>query len=534
MNPRQVFVREATGLVRQAGLFDVFQVNALSMTASLTLNAFVLMLPLMTTGNGIWQAMTLGFLLSLFVQGTYYILNVTLARSGGDYVYVSRLMHPSLGVMTAGMTGILGQLLFVATGAAGLWVILGLSPLLGILGLSALASAVTTPTYLTGLGLLIVFFCIALFVFGGPKTFFRFNNVCYIIATIGMIAAGVTFLMTSHMQFLNLFNSYAQSYGTSADDIINTANSLGFTMPGNDAWSVLVASSLCFNSFFWTTQSTYFGGEIKNVRRSAFGGMIGASAMWYVIAMLVVLAAYSTVGPELISAANWISFFNSSSWKIPTTTFMGLYVAIAANNQAMAIFFSVAIFAGSFPIVGLFMLIFSRVVFALSFDRFFPAWFADIDDRTHSPVKALLVFAVLSIIFIVLVLVPGYSSIAVAMYLLNIGTTGIFMIGFLLGSLSLTMMPYLHKDLYERSCPFKRKVGGVPAVSIVGAISSILLVLYEGIFIAYPAFYGVTPVLLQGIVGCAAFFFALYWAVRWFRKKQGIDIDMVFKEIPPE
>ncbi len=532
MAEKKYFLREATGFVREAGIFDVFQFNATGMSGVVLIAGSVLVLPLITSGAGIVEAIGIAFFLSLFVQFTYYVLSVTVPRSGGDYIYVSRLLHPSLGVVAAGLTGIFGQLIFASTFGGTLWVIFGLSPLLSILGQGNLAGLVTTPTYLTLFGAFTIAFFTLLLIFGGNRAFYRFNNIFYIIATVGMIVAVVAFLSTSSDKFLNLFNSFAKPYGTNATDVINTANSLGFKPPPSDLSSALVASALLFTSYYWTTQSGYIGGEIRNVRRAQFWGMIGSSSLWFLLTLLIIIPLYFyTVGPTLMTAANWINFFNPGSWKIPSTTFLGLYANIAANNPFAAILISVALICGIFTVTGWDFIIFSRTIFALSFDRFFPNSFADINEKHHTPVKALLVFAGLSVIFLILLLIPATS---VGLYLYSVAINVVYMFSFFLSSIALMLLPYRHKNLYDTSCPYKRKIGGVPVVSILGGISALLLVLFEYLFIANPAYFGVQPYYLLVMVGFGVFFFALYYVIRSYRKSHGIGIELVYKAIPPE
>src|SRR5207245_4196371 len=91
---KKLFLREATGLVREASFIDVLQFNAVSLTGIAIISGTTLLLTLMTYGDGIWEAITLGFVFSLFVSITYYILAITIPRSGGDYLYISSLLHP--------------------------------------------------------------------------------------------------------------------------------------------------------------------------------------------------------------------------------------------------------------------------------------------------------------------------------------------------------------------------------------------------------------------------------------------------------
>ena len=531
MSQKKVFVRDATGLVREAGLIDILQFNAQSVTGVAAVSGGLLLLPLMTSGIGITGSIILGLLTALFVNFTYYILSVTIPRSGGDYVYISRLIHPLFGVLAAGLAGIFSPIILASTFGASVWVTAGLSPLLQALGQSSLASAVTAPTSLTIAGLLSTVFFAALLIFGGNKAFFRLNNVLYAIAMAGLLLGGALFLMVGHDAFVKLFDAYVSSYGTSSSDIITTAASSGLTMPGSDAQSVTIASALMFATFYWCTQSTYLGGEIKHIRKTQFWGMIGAAILWGAITLFAIVAAYYTVGPQLITSADYLNLVQPALWKIPISSFFALYSNVAAQNPAVGVFISLGFLFGYLTATGWSFVIFSRVVFAMSFDRFFPAKLADINEKYHSPVNAIVFVAALTAVFLILL---TNSQAAVILYTWGVGLNVVMMLTFIMASVALTILPFKHKSMFDVACPFKQKIAGFPLVSIIGIISTLLLLMYEYLELTNPTFFGITPFVLETMVAAIVFFIALYFVVAAYRKSRGIDLSMVYKEIPPE
>jgi amino acid transporter len=531
MQKKQVFVRDATGLVREAGLVDILQFNAQSVTGVAIVSGGLLLLPLMTSGIGIIASILLGLITAVFVNYTYYILSVTIPRSGGDYVYISRLLHPALGVLAGGLMGMFVPIILAATFGASVWVSAGLSPLLAAIGQGSLAGTVTSATNLTIAGVISTVFFLVLLIFGGNKAFFRLNNILYAIAMVSLIVGGALFLAVGHDAFVKLFDSYASSYGTSSSDIISTAASNGLTMPGADFKSIMIASALMFASFYWCTQSTYLGGEIKHIKRTQLWGMIGAAIIWGAITIFAILPAYYTVGPQLITAADYLNYLQPALWKIPISSFFGLYANVAAQNPAVGILISIGFLFGYLTATGWSFMIFSRVVFAMSFDRFFPAKLADIDEKHHTPVKALILVAILTIICLILL---TNSQTAVILYTWGVAINVVAMLTFFMSSVALVLMPFRHKATYTTACPFKQKIAGFPAVSIVGAISAALIIVYEYLEISNPVFFGITPIALEAMGATIIFFLVLYFAVNAYRKSQGIDLSMVYKEIPPE
>jgi hypothetical protein len=89
------------------------------------------------------------------------------------------------------------------------------------------------------------------------------------------------------------------------------------------------------------------------------------------------------------------------------------------------------------------------------------------------------------------------------------------------------------KDIFENS-PLKTKIAGVPLLSVLGVAT---LVLY--IYIAYaalinPSLGNVSPAALSTTFGLAISALIIFYLVKAIRKSQGIDMDAVFREIPPE
>jgi hypothetical protein len=101
-----------------------------------------------------------------------------------------------------------------------------------------------------------------------------------------------------------------------------------------------------------------------------------------------------------------------------------------------------------------------------------------------------------------------------------------------LPGITAALLPYRRKDIYEAS-PIKREIIGIPIITIFGVIEAAFVVAIAYIFIAYPQFGISTPYALFLNFGMIAVGFVLYWIIRFIRARQGVDIDLAFKEIPP-
>src|SRR6202165_3711441 len=93
------FVRKATGLVRQAGAFDVFIYNVNFINIAIGGAFIFLFIPAGAyPGSNIYLAILLTTLAVIPTNLVYGMLASAMPRSGGEYVYVSRTLGPLWGL----------------------------------------------------------------------------------------------------------------------------------------------------------------------------------------------------------------------------------------------------------------------------------------------------------------------------------------------------------------------------------------------------------------------------------------------------
>ena len=92
-----VFLRRASGVVRAMSPVDGMFYGYLSATG--IYSYFLIMFLGFATfpRANFLAANIITFILFFFVFGTYALLGSTMPRSGGDYVFVSRIVHPMVG-----------------------------------------------------------------------------------------------------------------------------------------------------------------------------------------------------------------------------------------------------------------------------------------------------------------------------------------------------------------------------------------------------------------------------------------------------
>jgi hypothetical protein len=114
-------------------------------------------------------------------------------------------------------------------------------------------------------------------------------------------------------------------------------------------------------------------------------------------------------------------------------------------------------------------------------------------------------------------------------------------LAYALTSLAAIVFPYTMKTVFESSPAFvKRHVGSVPIITILG-IAGLALEIFISYATVLPA---VTPPPSgPPIVGLLSFLFVpmvaivggvIYAAAYLYRKSQGLDLGLIFKQVPPE
>ena len=95
----KVFARKATGLVRGLTWQDLFAQNMNGLAPTAMVAALYIVVPAFYPGADIITAYWLILPIALCYAISYGILGACMPRSGGDYVFGSRVVHPVWGLM---------------------------------------------------------------------------------------------------------------------------------------------------------------------------------------------------------------------------------------------------------------------------------------------------------------------------------------------------------------------------------------------------------------------------------------------------
>ena len=217
-----------------------------------------------------------------------------------------------------------------------------------------------------------------------------------------------------------------------------------------------------------------------------------------------------------------------ASGPFPVWPYPALLVAFLSHNPVMQLLILVTMSAWFFGWAGTLFMSSSRVVFAAAFDRVLPEWISAVNPKTRAPVNALLCMCIPAVVVSILYsYLPHFSN------LLLDATLGIA-ITYLATTIAAIILPFKEKDLYEGSPVARYKILGIPWIVVAGVIFGGFLVWNIYMWVTQSV-YGVNNA-MSGIFMGALYVIGIviYFVSKAMRRKQGIDLDMVYKNIPVE
>ena len=462
----------------------------------------------------------------------YYMFSVAMPRTGGDYVWASRIVSPSIGFMANFLLTFV-WLSSIATAVA--WGIsYGVIPSMAAIGLvnhnPGLVHFATQTLGAQSTSFAIVAILIILFIlpiFAGTRWAFRVMTVAFAVSLIGALVTVGAFLSAPHQTFMNNFNSLS---GMDYSTIISSAGlPLGFTVA-----ATLTGSIFTMTNFLGFFSSSYFGGEVKRVARSQVVAMFGSLVFLVGIALLIYGSAYYSAGSDFMNAASALTVAPNSTYTLPAVPVLNFLVAFAQPNSYVIALSGIALLATGLGGATLFAFVCVRNLFAWSFDRIVPESLTRLDTKRGSPYVAGIVILVLAVIFSAVYYYTSFFTYYVY------GTLGLFIV-FWVVSLTAVIFPYKLKSVFS-SAPgiVSKKVGGVPLITIIGILGLIVNTYFgyattnplistppSGSFIVQLTSYLTIPITI--IVA-----FVIFGVAYFVRKSQGIPLKAIFSEIPPE
>jgi len=454
----------------------------------------------------------------------YYIFSVQMPRSGGDYIWLGRTINPILGFV-GGWAMFISFVALLASASvtepavvipdvAVAWGYIWNNPGLITWGQNFASS---TPNLFFGtlftifIGILIISF--------GPRVYSRimiFLAAIIFIATFLFIGALATATNASFAAGLS-----SMTNGTvTVDGVISQAQQAGFSyVPVNAAGTAFAIpfGVLLFNGFNY---SVYVSGEVKNVRKGMLWGVLAALAISGVFDIVGIYAVMNAQGYPFTQAA--FALFGAGKFPLGVSPWTPLFIPAVLNNPYLSSFVEFGFLIFNFWWAAGLALVSTRYVFAFSFDRVLPTFFADINDRLHIPLKATILTFVIGVIITYIAVYTSYIG-----QLLNVVT--IWTIVWILIGISAIVFPFWRKEMAQNL------IGGRWLLPIfgVGTIIGMGITFYWSITIpAIGASLNLQSTALLAVIFGSAL--VIYVARYLYFKGKGLDLILVQKMIPPE
>jgi len=525
---KSLFLRESSGLVREVSPW-------VSMSATFGLvtgGVPILILSWLFTAPGAnW---ILAFLIALpptlGMAFLFYLAGVSMPRAGGDYVFNSRAIHPAIGFVNywglfIGFALSLGYYSYLAAQ----W----FAYLFSGIGLAYNNSYFINIGNFLGtteaeiiLGTIVVIISTALALV--PRWQWKFvlwGGIITIVATIIMFVALAQITPTQFAAALAKNTGIPNAY----QEVINDAESNGLTFYPM-LYATFLALPVIWYYYTWYNLPASWSGEMKKPKLNVLYSIIVSVLIISVYYILIVYFNERAFGSTFLTAWSYISNNNLNDTVYNTLSSIGNftpYFAFIVNHSLpLFIIMFIALWLPNFYSNPPLVVALVRYLFAWSFDRLMPSWLADVNDTLKSPVKATILIGVLGEIG--LLLYAFNTPVAI------VDTTVVFEIGYAIFAISTALLPFLRKDIYKRTVPHKWSIGGIPVITIVGgAVSAFLL----GVLV----FTWNNPVILPinfatllslGIIYTSGI--AIYAIAYYINRERGIDLNMIFSEIPPE
>lgn len=534
--PRGTYARKATGLVREVSPFSTFVFNMGGQPTSVLLATSVFLALALFPGGSIWLGFLMALGVALVISVCYGLFTSAIPRSGGDYVLVGRVTHPIVGLISSFLWtwGVILSIAFIALA----FVTVALGPSITAVGLvSGHNSLVTAGNTLAeskgwqfGVGTALIVGS-AVLLAGGWRWTTRIMNGFWLLMMLGLGTVFFVLVFKSQDGFIHSFNQFAGSITGEPDTyktIIANAHKEGidthpaFSMHNTwPTWALICSLTL----FAWL--SIYISGEVRRARDTTQVKVMGlASIVHIAIAMVLSALFFSTFGHDFFVAINGLS--ESESYPFAAPPFYTFLTSIAGGSTLLAWWLLIT-FAAAYPLLMIpNITIAVRTFFAWSLDGLLPTSISRVSSRTHAPNAAIALTVVLSIATLGWAVLNGGGFFSVLVEAVAVQLIAMILIG-----ISALLLPYRRPEAW-RSSASTRRVFGIPVVSLSGGLLAILLagvffvyMHYEGLGIDKPHFLRDTAIILG--MALLTFFIA-----RAARLRQGVDVDKLAAEIPPE
>ena len=530
-----LFLRKATGLVRDISATDAFLLNAVGMNVGLGSLFLLQNAPAFFPNGNMVLAAIIGTLLMAFsIQWVYTEFSAAMPRSGGDYVFTSRVLHPFIGWILGWNQAIWLIFFWIGFNA---WALcqFTLPPTLqilaqttGISGLADIGTAIATPLWTFVLGSVVnVFFAYLVL----SRRYWRWQRISIVFALAAVIIPALLAITSGATGMKAAWDGFVagQGSGLTYDQIIPKAAELGYTgrtSSGFDLSATLLILPWVFFVVGFGVGPAQIGGEIKRAGRSMWYALFGSILFNGFLLAAVVGLVVSGLGEQWVSSLGFMATNHGADLGVPAgINFLG---TILGGNFIFGLIIFLGFVAWALNGTPASELQATRYMLAASLDRMVPAALGEVDEKTHSPRNAIILCTLAGEVSIgALILIPQASL---------LGALFAQIVAYIIVAIAGIAFPYRMKDVWQAAGG--RTIMGIPSIALAGIAAVIVLGGQLYLFVTnndINGFFGVTrdiSLIVAGVViGTGVIWF---FVASWYNRNRGIDTNLVYRAIPPD
>jgi amino acid transporter len=524
------FVRKSSGLVKTGTPWRLFVMSF----AVQGVGAFMALYFLYGVGPFPRSNVLLAFLvmmpLAQLFNLAYALMASVYPRSGGDYVFGSRIIAPVYG-FTLNFVGFIALCFFASTGGF-LLVTIGLAPAFQVYGVIAhhpwwthagIWMSTTHHAWLVS-GILVLLF--GVLVAFGMKAFYRYQSITWWVGGTLFVLMLIVYAVSSHSDFVHGFNSYmlASSHQSNAyAQVMANAHKAGVPHGYNFADTIgmfavatAVTGPVCAS----------IGGEVRTPLRTQLIGNLGGGTFYFLVVIAIFFIIGSTTGLGFNKDLTFLATQHPSLYTPNQSPVFTFYAFLCTTSPVLLILMMLGIVVIGAYLVPSQILYPTRLLFAWSFDRLIPKQVANVSPRTNSPVIATIISVI--VCEALLALYCGGQITFINPILIFGGEC-------ILGSLAAFLMPFMPKSrAHYLQSPIKRELFGIPVISIAAFGGLVFWGTALYVALTYDSL-GANAWSNERIaIACFIIPIVYFLGVQYYRRRQGLDLSATFAELPPE
>jgi amino acid transporter len=528
-----LYTRKSSGLVREIGLRDALAINLSGVSLGSIVIGFSAALATFQNAN-LTLPIIIGALILVPMILVYGQLTAAMPRTGGDYVFQGRILHPALGA-AAGFAMLVA--IGYSVGFTATWIgstygppsILALGSAFGA-NWSSAATWLTTHGGMFWTGLPVILLAVVVGLRGGGRALARGQLICIALGMLSIIVMIATFFLNSTPDFRSAFNAAALKPGAYGG-IIAAAHAGGWST-GTTTSGIIAVLPFAVLLYLGFTYAVYPAGEVRSPGRTVRRSLLGAVGISLLVFLLAWLGLVHMVGLPFAQASSWVGTNDPAAaaklTSLPLTPNGYAFLMLGGGNAVPKILLALLpLWVVAVEFVG--VLVCSRLMFALSFDRLLPSAVSSVSDRTRSPVVAVCATGVILFASMVAGIYTGIGQAFTNVVLIFVGVMFV-------SSIAGTLFPWIKKDLYAASPkPYGASWFGIPPVTVIGAVSTVLLGYVFYLTLTKPQLSGPYKPLSVAVLLCAAFGgIVAYGVSKLYLRRKGTDLGLALRELPPE